>query len=150
LGKHIQDQFSFRRRCFLLPAQTLSLEATVLRHTYLFTRTHLPLSLTNLSLPPPLPLLRYPLPPLHLVCVRLRHPQVFVAVLALCLSFIIPTLKEKTSYFIRHPRLACLPLSLWRRSFLYIQALFSGGLSRPCFFFLLGWYPNGERYVEEV
>ena len=47
-----------------------------------FTSTHSPLPLTNL--PPPLhfPLLRYPLPLLHLLCARLRHTQA----LALCLS----------------------------------------------------------------
>ncbi len=41
---------------------------------YRFTYTHSPLPLTNLSSPLHFPLLRYPLPPIHLVCVRLHHP----------------------------------------------------------------------------
>ena len=45
-------------------------------------RTHSPLPLTKLSPPIHVPLLRYPLPPLHRVCVRLRHPSALV----LCLS----------------------------------------------------------------
>ncbi len=53
----------------------------------LASRAHSPLPLTNLSPPPRFPLLRYPLPPLHLVCARLCHPPVS----ALCHSQHRPT-----------------------------------------------------------
>ncbi len=80
-----QDQFRFLRSVFYSQLKSkvgnILAKATALRirplhrwRAYSFTRTRSPLPLTNLSLPISFPLLRYPLPPLHLVCARLPPP----------------------------------------------------------------------------
>ena len=80
-----QDQFRFLRSVFYSQLKSkvgnILAKATALRirplhrwRAYSFTRTRSPLPLTNLSLPISFPLLRYPLPPLHLVCARLSPP----------------------------------------------------------------------------
>ena len=63
-----QEPVPFPSLCFLLPAQIQGRQHPI----------HSPLPLTTLSPPIHFPLLRYPLPPLHLVCTRLLHPPALV------------------------------------------------------------------------
>ncbi len=65
---------------------------------YRCTRTHSPLPLTNLSPPIHFPLLRYSLPPLHLVCARPRHPP------ALPVSTPTPFLHIRSAWSVLHAR----------------------------------------------
>jgi len=79
-----QDQFCFRRATLYSKLKSnvgiILAKSTALRINLnidvapnIFTRTHSPIRaipLSNLSPPFPFPFLRYPLPPLHLVCAR--------------------------------------------------------------------------------
>ena len=79
-----QDQFRFHRAAVYCQLKSnvgnILVKVTVLHINLniddapLGSRANSPLPLTNLSPPIHFPLLRYPLPPLHLVCVMLLHP----------------------------------------------------------------------------